>query len=72
MGRGATGPAQDGLFGIVSEALHVAALAARPDPNNPALHAFVEPLTTMTYEDYTATLARTQTVWRRLWPQDLA
>lgn len=72
MGRGATGPAQDGIFGIRNEALQVAELAARLDPNNPAMHAFVEPLATMTYKDYITALARTQTEWRRLWPQDLA
>jgi hypothetical protein len=72
MGRGATGPAQDGVFGILNEALYVAALEAGPDPNNPAMHAFVEPLTIMTYKDYTVTLARTRTAWRRLWPLDLA
>lgn len=72
MGRGATGPTRDGVFGIGNEALHVAVLAARLDPHNPEMHAFVEPLATMTYEDYSATLSRTQTVWRRLWPQDLA
>ena len=72
MGRGATGPAQDGIFGIGNKALHAAALTARLDPSNPTMHAFVEPFTTMTYEDYTTALVRTQTGWRRLWPQDLA
>lgn len=47
MGRGATGPAQDWVFGIDNGALYAAALAARLDPNNPARHAFVEPTTTM-------------------------
>jgi len=72
MGRGATGPTQDGIFGIGNEAIHVAELAARPDPKNPVIHAFIEPLATTTYEEYTAALARTQAVWRRLWPLDLA
>src|SRR5664279_5980835 len=62
MGRGATGPTQDGVFGIENKALHVTALAGRPDPSNPAMHAFVEPLTTMTYEEYTTALAGTQAV----------
>jgi hypothetical protein len=72
MGRGATGPAQDAIFGIENDKLHVAALAARSDPTAPAMHAFVEPTTIMTYDEYTTTLARTQEAWRRLWPQDLA
>ena len=71
-GRGATGPPQDVVFGIENEALHFAALAVRPDPSNPSKHAFVEPLTTMTYLEYTTALVCTQEVWRRLWPQDLA
>ena len=71
MGRGATGPAHDAVFSIANQALQNAALTARPDPTNPAMHAFVEPLATMTHQDYTNALVRTQTDWRRLWPQDL-
>ena len=65
MGRGATGPAQDWVFGIDNGALYVAALAARLDPGNPTMHAFVEPMTTMTLPSYTIALATTQTKWRR-------
>lgn len=72
LGRGATGPARDGVFGIVNEALHGATLAARLDPKNPAMHAFIEPLTTLKYEDCTTAMARTQSFRRRLWPWDFA
>ena len=72
MGRGATGPALDWVFGITNEALNFAALTARLDPVNPARHAFVEPLTTMTHSAYDTALMTTQAEWRRTWPQDLA
>ena len=72
MGRGATGPTQDWVFGIESDRLDDATLTARPDPRNPRKHAFVEPLTIVMYLEYYAALASTQTEWRRFWPQDLA
>ena len=72
MGRGATGLAQDWVFGINNGALDDAALKARLDPGNPARHAFVEPLTNITLHAHTSALATTQTAWRRAWPLDLA
>lgn len=72
MGNGSTGPKVDGVFGITDGAFLLATLTARLDPVNPGGHAFVEPLSEMTYVEYSNTLASTRSDWRRHWPQDLA
>ncbi len=68
MGKGATGPAEDWVFGIEQDALSPAALAARPDPSNPERHAFIEPTSVMTLPAYAAALSATQWAWRCAWP----
>ncbi len=60
MGRGSTGPAQDWVFCVTNGVLHNAKLKARLDQGNPAHHAFLEPLTTMTFQAYAAALVTTQ------------
>ena len=72
MGRGSTGPAQDWVFCVTNGILYNAKLNARLDPVKPAQHAFLEPLTTITFQEYTAALETTQATWRKAWPQDLA
>ena len=72
MRRGATGPAQDWIFAIHQSSLRAASLSPRLDPNDPAKHAFVEPLQILAFSAYVAALSTTQATWRRAWPQDLA
>jgi hypothetical protein len=68
MGRGSTGPVQDWIFAIGDPALDSASLSARLDPQSPERHAFIEPVTRLTFGDYNAALAATQAAWRRFWP----
>ena len=68
MGRGSTGVATDWVFGIDGLSLTLAELVARPDPNNPMGHAFVEPTKILSHEGYNGMLLKTRTYWRCKWP----
>jgi hypothetical protein len=39
-------------------------LAARPDPDDPARHVFIEPSREMSFEEYESALEETRSLWR--------
>lgn len=59
MGRGSTGAAQDWIFAVDQDSLNAASLATRFDPNNPTMHAFIEPVRVLALAAYTAALTAT-------------
>ena len=68
MGRGATGKDTDWLFSLEFAEVHSVGLAIRPDPERPMKHALVEPIDSMSLDDYRAALSRTRSNWKKVWP----
>jgi len=69
MGRGSTGHNGDRVYAIEEAPLTAERLAVRPDPERPALHAFVEPAVKMLLGDYEAGVAATRHAWEIVWPR---
>jgi hypothetical protein len=68
LGRGSTGPVQDHVFSIASAPLRDNGLVARPDPEAPIVHAFVESMQKVLLEELDHSLAATRPSWSRVWP----
>lgn len=67
MGRGSTGPNADRVYALDFHLLQPD-LFARPDPNRPTVHAFIEPSRPMQLADYQQILGASRTHWRQIWP----
>jgi len=63
-----TGRRGDCVYSLDLEALTGSLLSVRPDPENPWIHALIEPSKTMTLHDYESALSGTRSEWKRAWP----
>lgn len=59
---------KDQVFYITASLLAERRLAVRPDPEAPAIHAFVEPERTVALEEFERALRATRPAWKVAWP----
>ena len=69
MAQGSTGHPHDRIYAIEEANVTAQHLALRPDPENPAKHAFVEPSERTQLDQYEQNLVYTRPAWRQAWPQ---
>jgi len=68
MWRGSTGPAGDHVFSLAHALVSSAGLSARPDPQRPLKHAFMEPRFAVQLSAFEAMIASTRSGWHQEWP----
>jgi|WetSurMetagenome_2_1015567.scaffolds.fasta_scaffold108678_3 hypothetical protein len=68
MGMGSTGKKDNRMYALSHADIPADKLSVRLDPQNPEVHAFVEPAILIRLAIYESYLANTQGKWRQVWP----